>query len=103
MLCVVEFLLDHRATVLTTNCLLTCKEVSVRRRELAKPASLRPMNGFQDTSGLVARTGNVEAHARQVCQPAGQPPPASKDRSRGRGPVKRGARPLIALSSTRTI
>jgi hypothetical protein len=67
LLRVVEFFLARQATILTTNYLLTCKEVSVRRRELVRPDSLRPMDGFQNTSGLTgSHRKTVEAHARQV-------------------------------------
>jgi len=75
LLRVVEFFLARQATVLTTNYLLTCKEVWVRRRELVRPDSLRPMGGLQNTSGLAGSHRKiVEAHARQVSQPAEQPP-----------------------------
>jgi hypothetical protein len=70
LLRVVEFLLARQATVLTTNYLLTCKEASVRRRELVKPDSLRPMDGLQNTSGLTgSHRKTVEAHAHQVSRP----------------------------------
>jgi len=86
LLRVVEFLLARRATVLTTNYLLTCKEVSVRRRELVKPDSVRPMDGFQDTSGLAgSHRKTVDAYVRQVSQPAEQPPPASRITHAGEG------------------
>jgi len=52
LLRVLEFLLAHQAKVLTTNYLLTCKEVWVRRRELVKPESVNPMAGFRNLSGL---------------------------------------------------
>jgi hypothetical protein len=69
LLRVVEFLLARKATVLTTNYFLTCKEVSVRRHELVKPDSARPMDGFQNTSGLSgSHRKTVEAHARQLSQ-----------------------------------
>jgi hypothetical protein len=75
LLRVMEFFLAHQATVLTTNYLLTCKEASVRRRELVKPDSARPMDGLQNTSGLSgSHRKTVEGHARQVSQPAEQPP-----------------------------
>jgi hypothetical protein len=71
LLRVVEFFLARQATVLTTNYLLTCKEVWVRRRGLVKPDSLRPMDGLQDMSGLAgSHRKTVEAHARQVSRPS---------------------------------
>ena len=73
LLRVVEFFLARQATVLTTNYLLTCKEVSVRRHELVKPDSLRPTDGLQNTSGLTgSHRKTVEAHAHQVSQPGEQ-------------------------------
>ena len=73
LLRVVEFFLARRATVLTTNYLLTCKEVSVRRHELVKPDSVRPMDGFRNRSGLTgSHRKTVEAHVRQVSQLAEQ-------------------------------
>jgi hypothetical protein len=70
LLRVVEFFLARRATIMTTNYLLTCKEASVRRRELVKPVSLRPMDGFQNTSGLTgSHRKTVEAHAHQLSRP----------------------------------
>ena len=70
LLRVVEFLLARQATVLTTNYLLTGKEVSVRRRELVQPDSVRPMDGLQNTSGLTgSHKKTVEAHAHQVSRP----------------------------------
>jgi hypothetical protein len=71
LLRVVEFFLACQATVLTTNYLLTCKEVWVRRRELVRPDSLRPMDGLRDMSGLAgSHRKTVEAHARQVSRPS---------------------------------
>jgi hypothetical protein len=71
LLRVVEFFLARRATIMTTNYLLTCKEVSVRRRELVKPDSLRPMDGFQTTSGLTgSHRKTVEAHAQELSRPS---------------------------------
>lgn len=70
LLRVVEFFLARRATIMTTNYLLTCKEASVRRRELVKPDSLRPIDGFQNTSGLTgSHRKTVEAHADQLSRP----------------------------------
>ena len=77
LLRVMEFFLARKATVLTTNYLLTCKEASVRRRELVKLDSLRPMDGLQNTSGFTgSHRKTVEAHARQVSQCCELPPPA---------------------------
>jgi len=70
LLRVMEFFLARQATVLTTNYLLTCQELWVRRRELVRPDSLRPMDGLQDTSGLAgSHRKTVEAHAHQVSRP----------------------------------
>jgi hypothetical protein len=52
LLRVLEFFLAHRARILTTNYLLTDKEVWVRRQELVKPNSRHPMKGFEVLSGL---------------------------------------------------
>nr|MDQ2873500.1 hypothetical protein [Actinomycetota bacterium] len=77
LLRVLEFLLARQAAVLTTNYLLTGKEVSVRQRDLVRPDSRSPGNGFQDTSGLTgSHRKTVEAYVRQVSQPAAQPPSA---------------------------
>jgi hypothetical protein len=70
LLRVMEFLLACQATILTTNYLLTCKEVSIRRRELVRPDSVRPTDGLQNTSGLTgSHRKTVEAHAHQVSRP----------------------------------
>jgi hypothetical protein len=80
LLRVVEFLLARQATVLTTNYLLTCKEASVRRHELVKPDSVRPLDGFQNTSGLTgSHRKTVEAHAHQVSQSGEQPASSQED------------------------
>jgi hypothetical protein len=64
---VLEFLLAHRARILTTNYLLTDKEVWVRRRELVKPDSKRPMKGFEDLSRLSGtHRKTVESWVREV-------------------------------------
>jgi len=69
LLRVLEFLLAHQARILTTNYLLTCKEVWVRRHELVKPDSERPMNGFRNLSGLGgSHRKTVESYIHQVTQ-----------------------------------
>jgi hypothetical protein len=49
---VLEFLLAHHARILTTNYLLTEKEVWVRRRDPIEPDSWHMMKGFEDLGGL---------------------------------------------------
>jgi hypothetical protein len=69
LLRVLEFLLAHQARVVTTNYLLTCKGVWVRRHELVKPESERPMNGFGNLSGLSgSHRKTVESYIHQVTQ-----------------------------------
>jgi hypothetical protein len=69
LLRVLEFLLAHQARVLTTNYLLTCKEVWVRRHELVKPDSEHPMNGFHNLSGLSGSyRKTVESYIHHVTQ-----------------------------------
>jgi hypothetical protein len=69
LLRVLEFLLARYARVLTTNYLLTCKGVWVRRRELVKPDSVRPMAGFGNTNGLSgSHRKTLEAYVQQVSQ-----------------------------------
>lgn len=64
---VLEFLLAHRARILTTNYLLTDKEVWVRRREPVKPDSNRPMKGFEDLSGLSgSHRKTVESWVKEI-------------------------------------
>jgi hypothetical protein len=64
-----EFLLAHRGKVITTNYLLTCKEVWVRRHEIIKPDSERPMNGIRNLSGLSgSHKKTVESYVHQVSQ-----------------------------------
>lgn len=48
----IEFLLGHDARILTTNHLLTTREVWVRRRRLIKPDSERPLSGIRRFEGL---------------------------------------------------
>jgi hypothetical protein len=69
LLRVLEFLLAHQARILTTNYLLTGKEVWVRRRELVKPKSETPMDGLHNLSGLSgSHKKTVESYTRQVEQ-----------------------------------
>jgi len=67
LLRVLEFLLAHGARILTTNYLLTVKEVWVRRREPVKPDSMHPMKGFEVLSGLSGtHRKTVESWVREV-------------------------------------
>ena len=67
---VLEFLLAHRARILTTNYLLTDKEIWVRRRELVRPDSKRPMKGFEDLSGISGtHRKTIESWIKQVSNP----------------------------------
>jgi hypothetical protein len=50
---ILEFLLAHQATILTTNYLIRPGDVWVRRGELVKPVSADPFAGFAQTRGLV--------------------------------------------------
>jgi hypothetical protein len=69
LLRVLEFLLAHKTRILTTNCLLTSKEVWVRQHDLAKPDSERPMNGFRNLSGVNgSHRKTVESFIRQVAE-----------------------------------
>jgi hypothetical protein len=52
LLRVLEFLLAHRAKILTTNYLLTSKEVWVRHRHPVRPDSDHPLVGLHDQAGL---------------------------------------------------
>jgi hypothetical protein len=52
LLRVLEFFLAHQARILTTNCLLTHKEVWVRRNRLIKPDSEHPFVGLRDLNGV---------------------------------------------------
>lgn len=52
LLRVLEFLLAHRAKILTANYLLTSKEVWVRRRHPVRPDSEHPLAGLHDQAGL---------------------------------------------------
>jgi hypothetical protein len=70
LLRVLEFLLAHRARILTTNYLLTDKEVWVRRHDLIKPDSKHPMKGFEVMHGLSgAHRKTVETWVQQVGNP----------------------------------
>jgi hypothetical protein len=69
LLRVLEFLLAHRAKVLTANYLLTCKEAWARRHELVKPESVNPMAGFQKLSGLSgSHRKTVESYIQHISQ-----------------------------------
>lgn len=56
---VLEFLLAHGATILTTNYLLRPGDVWVRRGDLVKPNSEDPTVGIGDTRGLSGRHRNI--------------------------------------------
>ncbi|MEU3457272.1 hypothetical protein ABZ671_27265 [Micromonospora sp. NPDC006766] len=56
---ILEFLLAHRATILTTNYLSRPTDVWVRRGALVKPDSSKPLAGVLDTRGLVGTLGQV--------------------------------------------
>jgi hypothetical protein len=64
---VLEFLLAHQARVLTTNYLLTDKEVWARRGDLVKPDSEHMMKGLEDLRGLSgAHRKTIESWLQQV-------------------------------------
>ena len=63
---VLEFFLAHKARILTTNYLLTCKEVWVRRHDLVKPDSEHMMDGFRELRGLSgSHRKTVESYVHQ--------------------------------------
>lgn len=67
LLRVLEFLLAHHARILTTNYLLTEKDVWVRQRELVKPESKNPVNGMRNMVGLSgSHRKTVESYIQQV-------------------------------------
>jgi hypothetical protein len=69
LLRVLDFQLAHKSRVLTTNYLLTCKEVWVRRGRLVKPDSRRPVDGLRDSRGLSgAHRKTVEEYLRKISQ-----------------------------------
>jgi hypothetical protein len=69
LLRVLEFLLAHKARILTTNYLITCKKVWVRRHDLVKPDSVHPMNGFRNLSGVSgSHRKTVESYIHHVTQ-----------------------------------
>jgi hypothetical protein len=69
LLRVLEFLLAHKTSIITTNCLFTCKEVWVRRRELVKPDSEHPMNGMRDLSRVNgSHRKTVESYIRRIAE-----------------------------------
>jgi hypothetical protein len=74
LLRVLEFLLAHRARILTTNYLLTCKEVCVRRNELVKPDTEDPMTGFRNMNGLNgSHRKTLESYVRHISQAKEEP------------------------------
>ena len=67
---VLEFLLAHHTRILTTNYLLTDKEVWVPASRASEPDSKRPMKGFEDLSGLSGtHRKTVESWVKQVSNP----------------------------------
>jgi hypothetical protein len=69
LLRVLEFFLAHRTRILTTNYLLTDKEVWVRRNELVKPDSKHPMDAFCNLHGLSgSHRKTVESYLESVTQ-----------------------------------
>jgi hypothetical protein len=56
---VLEFLLAHKATILTTNYLIRPGDVWVRRGDLVKPNSRDPYAGIADTRGLSGTHRNL--------------------------------------------
>jgi hypothetical protein len=64
---VLEFLLAHQARIITTNYLLTSKEVWVRRNKLVKPDSEHPFAGMHNLNGLSgSHRKTVESYIRQI-------------------------------------
>jgi hypothetical protein len=64
---VLEFLLAHQARIITTNCLLTTKEVWVRRNKLVKPNSEDPFAGIRNLNGLSgSHRKTAESYIRQI-------------------------------------
>jgi hypothetical protein len=69
LLRVLEFLLAHRAKILTTNYLLTSKEVWVRHRHPVRPDSDHPLVGLHDQAGLRgAHRKTVETYLEIVAE-----------------------------------
>jgi hypothetical protein len=60
---IVEYLLAHGATILTTNYMLRPGDVSVRRRSFVRPDNWHATSGLDDLSGL---SGVRRAVATQV-------------------------------------
>jgi hypothetical protein len=76
LLRVLEFLLARQARILTTNYLLTCKDVCVRRHALVKPDSEHPMAGFRNMNGLNgSHRKTLEAYVSQISQAKEKSPP----------------------------
>lgn len=66
---ILEYLLAHNATLLTTNYLIRSSDVWVRRGELVKPDSRRPGVGLTQTRGLAGTHRKLaETLARQFAQ-----------------------------------
>ncbi|GAA0458322.1 hypothetical protein Aca07nite_64640 [Actinoplanes capillaceus] len=66
---ILEYLLAHNATVLTTNYLIRSSDVWVRRGNLVKPDSQRPYDGLTQTRGLAGTHRKLaETLARQLGQ-----------------------------------
>lgn len=69
LLRVLEFLLAHQAKILTTNYLLTGRDVWVRQRDLVKPESKNPDKGMRSLTGLSgSHKKTVESYIREVGQ-----------------------------------
>lgn len=66
---ILEYLLAHQVTVLTTNYLIRSTDVWVRRGDLVKPDSERPYDGLTQTRGLAGTHRKLaEAVTRQVAR-----------------------------------
>lgn len=60
---VLEFVLAHDSTILTTNYMLRARDVWVRRKHLLKPDDDNLLKGLEDMTGL---SGAHQEAARQV-------------------------------------
>ncbi|KUL23590.1 recombinase family protein [Actinoplanes awajinensis] len=64
---ILEFLLAHGATILTTNYLIRTTDVWVRRGTLIKPDSRKPYEGIAQTRGLTGTHRKIaETLARRL-------------------------------------
>lgn len=63
---VLDFLLAHKATVLTTNYLLGPDRVAVRRRPLVKPDSYNPSLGWRKERGLARAHRDLAREMRKL-------------------------------------